>query len=84
MFLGGTVLGTAVGVGAGALIGNGGQPKHNCGECGMDVVFGGAIGGLVGLVGGAVIGAHWAAGWQTVQKTSVDATRIEVQSKPAV
>lgn len=30
MFLGGTVLGTAVGVGAGALIANTATPHHNC------------------------------------------------------
>jgi len=67
LFLGGTVLGTAVGLGAGALIANAATPHHNCGECGMDVAIGGAIGGLVGLVGGAVLGAHWAAGWQRVR-----------------
>jgi len=68
LFLGGTVLGTAVGVGAGAAITSAATPHHNCGDCGLDVVLGGAIGGLVGLVSGAVIGAHWAAGWQTVRK----------------
>jgi|SRR5689334_16250159 len=80
MFLGGTVLGTSIGVGAGALIGNGGQPKHDCGECGMSVAVGGAIGGLAGLVSGAVIGAHWAAGWQTVQKADTALRKADPSS----